>query len=59
MYKIQEACDNCAKCNFIGYTLTCLEKESEKYNKEVDPAGVCSKYEEGSNWEDLEDEGEV
>lgn len=59
MYKVQEACDNCYHCELIGYIEMCRNKESEKYNKEVDVAGVCSKFRKGIYWEEKENEGVV
>lgn len=56
MYKVQEACDNCYFCSIIGYIEMCSCKGSEKYNKEVDVAGICSKYKKGICWEEKENE---
>lgn len=58
MYKIQEACDNCRHCNFVGHIEICFNKASTKYNKEVDVAGICELFEKGVYWEE-KDESEI
>ena len=52
MYKVQETCDNCKHCNFIGEMCMCFNKEGEMYNKEVDISGICDSYEKGVSWEE-------
>lgn len=56
MYKVQEACDNCYHCSFVGYIEVCGNKEASKYNKEVDVAGICEHFKKGIYWKELENE---
>lgn len=56
MYKVQNSCDNCYHCSIIGYLEMCCNKESNMYNKEVEPSGICSKYKKGTYWEETENE---
>lgn len=56
MYKIQESCDNCYHCETIGCLVMCHNEKSEKHNKEVDVAGICSHFKKGIYWEELENE---
>lgn len=55
MYKIQFSCNNCYYCEEIGNLKLCSNKNSTKYNKEIDVAGICSYFKKGIYWEEVEE----
>ncbi|AVQ18873.1 hypothetical protein [Fusobacterium mortiferum] len=55
-YKILKVCNNCYYCECIGELKLCGNKNSIKYNEEINIAGICGCFEKGIYWRKLGNE---